>query len=345
MSETTYPLEDRLRATLETVAELPAGSLETDVDVWPTTPNWRRGGLIATGLAAAVALVVAAVLMTSSDSGHGPAALRPGAVRLIAQASAVGLESGTAHLKVVQSYTGSPQSRQVGRAGSEPHVFAVLPTTNTWSVDMAFTAQNLAERVTQSVSAPTAIAGSNPGTASSSTYEMALVDGVMYRQISGTWYSESASAATALLVVPTPKTFLAALSPAAELIPEGKDAATGWEEIQAQKPQAAAPALNRQTVGLAGGTVSSLTIWVDRHNVVQQMAWTTTSPQGGATCITPRTPSHTGGPANQDTRICLPGLSETETVEITFAAIGVPQLVTAPAEARPGYGPFDEPNN
>lgn len=306
MSEHTE-LEPRLRATLTAVADLPPGS----VGLHPSRqPHWAAHPktVVSAGLVAAGA-VIAGVLASSGSGPPGrPSALAAHTIRLIASSSSAALDSGTAHMDVVQTNN----------------------STMTWSVNMAFSGKNIAETVTMSVSPPP---GLPSGPVPTSTSGLALVDGVIYRQINDVWYKEQAANAPDLLASPTPNSFLGAVNPQVGFKSLGKDPSNGWTHLEATHPELAANTLKGQVLGTAGGSVATLDVWVGANHLVRQMRWTTTS----------RSNVCTGEQSPISTAMRCHFTPERETVTITFSNIGTPQTITAPSNARPGTGPNDGP--
>lgn len=306
MSE-TKELEPLLRATLTAVADLPPGS----VDLQPSPqPRWSAHPriMVSAGLVAAGAVTVGVLASSASGPSDRPTTLAAYTIRLIAGSSSAALGSGTAHMDVVETNN----------------------STMTWSVNMAFSGNNIAETVTMRTSLPP---GSPSSPISTSTSALALVDGVIYRQINDVWYQEEAAYAPNLLAAPTPNSFLSAVNPQVGFKSLGTDPSNGWTHLEATHPKLAAKALKGQVLGTAGGSVANLDVWVDAHHLVQQMRWTTTSRSG--VCYGAQTPVSTPMQCHFT--------PERESVTITFSNMGTPQTITAPSNARPGSGPTDGP--
>jgi hypothetical protein len=259
---------------------------------------------------AAVGTTTVLVLSPWTKSGTGgrlPSALSPGAVRLVVDASAAALNSGTAHMAVSESLNGS--------------------VVSVWSVDMAFSGADVAESVTWTDYPPAAA----PRT---STNGMALVGDNVYRQLNGQWYVEGKADATHLLAVPDPQSFLSNISPSADLVQVGLETVGGEKltHLQARRPSAA---VDDPLVGVSGGTVTAFDVWVDSRNVVQRMTWTTAGQD--KTCTSEDSPV--------TVPLHCTSFPRSTSVDVTFSNLGAPQTVTAPAGALPGSGPWDEPSN
>ncbi len=146
---------------------------------------------------------------------------------------------------------------------------------------MSFSGSDLTERVTATSASPP---GPRPGwTAppSTTTFSMAKINGIVYRQLDGKWYAESEEKAPNLLTVPTPRTIFKQISPSAQLASLGPDKATGLTHLVARNPQALAGVLDNQIVGLGDNTITSFDLWVDDHKAARRLAWTTSGPFDG----------------------------------------------------------------
>lgn len=284
----------------------------------PRRPAVRRRRFAVGSLA--VAAVAAAVLTVvqpwNPNQPVTPQAVSPVVVRLVADTSAAALSSGTAHMTITDTSNGK--------------------LVNAWKVEMAFSGADITENVTYTTAPPTAPPGMPPSTPlPPSRFSMAVVDGIVYRQIAGTWYAEAESQAPNILAAPTPRTLLSRITPAARIIDLGTDRHNGWTHLRAANPAALLSVLNGQVIGAVGGKMKSVDLWVDNNRVVRQMTWTTSGKS--AVCPAEKSPVSTPMRCTYTNNL--------NSVTITFANIGATQHISAPSPSQPGHGPYDGPSS
>jgi hypothetical protein len=274
---------------------------------WSQQHRWLSAAAVIV-VAGAVALAVINPWGSSSGlGGSGPRAqvLSPNSVRLMVDATAAALSSGTAHMNITQSAGGSP--------------------VNQFSVDVTFSGTNLDEVVTFTSYPPSNAPPSGPLT---STSDLRFVDGSAYRQLDGQWYAETGPNASTFLTFPNPRSFVSHISPAADLVSLGQVNIGGEEltHLQARNPAVLG---NLGVDGTADGTDTAFDAWVDSKGVVQRMTMTDTYRSG--VCTSETTPA--------TTPLHCTYTDETGTIVIAFANVGAPESVIAPAGAIPGSWP------
>lgn len=284
----------------------------------PRRPPARRHRFAVGSLAvAAVAAVILTVVQPWNPNQPVTArALSPAVVRLVADTSAEALSSGTAHMTITDTANGR--------------------LVNAWNVEMAFSGADITENVTYTTAPPTAPPGMPPSPpVRPSGFSMAVVDGIVYRQIAGTWYAEAESQAPNILAAPTPRTLLSRITPAARIIDLGTDSHNGWTHLRAANPAAMASVLSGQVIGAVGGKMKSVDLWVGNDRVVRQMAWTTSGRSGA--CSAERSPVSTPMRCTYTNNL--------NSITITFGNIGATQHISAPSPSQSGHGPYDGPSS
>lgn len=301
--------------------------------------RWRTTSTVAASAVAASVLALSGVAVgweAVHGSGHAVATGRRTApkmtttvpkltltamdVRLIAARSVAAASTGTAEVTQTSSMNGEAQ------AG--------------YTTAVTFSGQNIDEQIT-SVPEP-------PGSSKSFTTDDRYVDGQFYIYTPGPndvaeWLHDTNSAGDApAMQFPDPRTLYSAISPSAQFAADGTTTMNGETvtHLVADDPSAISdPALESLA---PQGTLTSFAIWVDREDVVQQIAFSTSStgrvcqfkPLGsaGAQDRGSKTDNVLNAPAGKATAACGSETTTTNTT-ITFADLGIPQSVTAPVGA------------
>jgi hypothetical protein len=77
------------------------------------------------------------------------------------------------------------------------------------------------------------------------------------------------------------------------------------------------------------GRITALDVWVDDHDVVRRLAWSSDSPTWF---------EYKGGGPNSAGQVISYGGHMEESTVATFSAIGQPQVITVPPHAIPTHG-------
>jgi hypothetical protein len=298
-------LSDRLRGLVEQVPSVSADEARHRAERQRSISTVNAGAKKLVLAVGAVVIAMALLLVGLSPWSNSK--------RAILEASVDALSSGTADAMVIETLDGAVADR--------------------WNIDMAFSGANLTETVTWT-NYPVSASGEAPPVSippSTSTNGMALVNGEIYRQLNDQWYVESESAAPNLVAVPTPRTLVSNLTTQADVVSLGAaETPVGTlMHLEAKNPSAIAAI---PLLGGAGESVTQFDVWVDQENVVRRLTATTSGES--ATCIGP-----------SPTAMSCTRASESETLEMTFSNLGVPQSIQAPSGALPGSGPSDGPTN
>jgi len=225
----------------------------------------RRTTRLVAAIGAGLAIAACAMLAWSLSSSHGAnhhtlAAPRPRIIltaarlRRIATRSSAAAASGTAQVTELTTQPGAPQSSQ--------------------SVAVTFDGANIDEKIASN-SGP-------PGSASSFTTDDRLVDGQFYIYTAGPkgvveWLHDTNGADdVASMQFPDPRTLYAALGSAGDFEVLGTTTSDGTTltHLRALDPSAleTAPFGN-----LAQGSLTSLELWIDPNDIVQQMTFSSSA--------------------------------------------------------------------
>ena len=236
--------------------------------VMPRAPRWDRVrpiGVLASGAVLVAGAATASALISTGTSSHPPhgaaGATTPVTVlsaddirAIVAGSQAAAADSGTALVHQSTSQNGTAQAD--------------------YAIAVTFDGANVDEKIT-----------STPQPAGSSktfSTDDRLVDGQFYIYTAGPggvveWMHDTDSANdVASMQVPDPRTLYGALDAKArlEVVQEGAGENGGLTHLRALDPSA----IDGSALGsLVNGTVSSFEMWIDASNVVQKMAFTSSS--------------------------------------------------------------------
>jgi hypothetical protein len=171
-----------------------------------------------------------------------------------------------------------------------------------------------------------------------------VVDGQEYDYHGRAWYHVTGPHAVTNPQIADPKTLLAELAPSARFVRVGTAVVDGVpvEHLQATALDSlpVIPVLYFYKLQPQPyGHITALDVWVDDHDVVRRLAWSSDSPswfdmQGG-----PVSPGHpvqcSAGVPNPACKVISYGGHIYESTVVTFSAIGQPQVITAPANPIP----------
>jgi len=262
--------------------------------------------------AAAVVVLVAAVGAVAasrisnpaSKSATGSIALSPGAIRLVDTSTSTALASGTALMNITQSQGGV--------------------TTNTWDSEVTFSGPNV-DMATTWTQTPISNPGEPTIPAQSSIFDNRVVDGTSYRTLNGQWSVYSPTDASSSISFPDPRTFVADITPSADLVSVGTETVNGVNltHYQAKNPSVLG---NVGIAGLGSPRNTGFNAWVDSQHVVQRMTLDFTGTP--KTCFTVTSPSTL---PTQCTSAAITGHAD-----ISFSDIGAPETISAPTVGTPG---------
>jgi hypothetical protein len=225
----------------------------------------KRTAAIATGVAAACATGIVAAQLGGSGSGAGPATTRS-ARQAPAVLTAAMLRHVTAASRLALA--------QSGRAVVTSRELLGGKLQQTGTDDITFDGRNWNDSFTVATPA----AAGEPALRESAINR--VVDGRAYDYFVAAdglaWYHEVGPDAVAQLAIPDPRTLLRELAPAARFAERGSSVLAGVTVTKLTATNVRGlPTLNSPEIWPAG-SISALTIWVDRQGVVRQVTVTGT---------------------------------------------------------------------
>jgi hypothetical protein len=160
-----------------------------------------------------------------------------------------------------------------------------------------------------------------------------VVNGQEYDYHGRAWYHVTGPQAVTSMHIADPGALLAELAPSARFVRVGTAVVDGVRvvHLRATAPGSlpVIPGMNEEQLRpYPDGRITALDVWVDDHDVVQRLAWSSDyltwfDDEGGA---------------NSALQVISFGGHLAESTVVTFSAIGKPQVITVPPHAIPTHG-------